>query len=219
MAYHKIFTNMRTFARAVFFAVFLTGVFVASAKADTVYTYTGGTFTYATGVYVPGDQVTGTFTLSSSFVPALPSAGLQLVDSGVVSWSFTDGHQTLTQLNSTGSFYVGFSSDGTPILPHYGLPYSPFLGLLNGWEVNLGTPTSRILTVFDTASSGDYTVWAGLGCSNHNQTCTSSAVITDLMGAPYAGFPGTWTIQVPEGGTTALFLFVGLAGLTILTLR
>jgi hypothetical protein len=205
---------MQIFARAIFFAVLLTGVFVASAKADTVYTFVGGTFNYATGVYTPGDQVTGYFVLSSSFVPVATN-GPESVNSGIVSYSFTDGHQTLTQLNSVGSFYVGFNyKDGTPILPDYRRPNTQ-----TGWYVSIKAPTSAILTEFDSSSTGDYTTAAGLGgCSGSifSGTCSSLAVISDLVQIQ-AGFAGSWTMQVPEGGSTALFLFVGLAGLTFLS--
>jgi hypothetical protein len=204
---------MHTFARTVFFAVLLTGIFLASAKADTVYTFVGGTFTYATGVYTPGDQVTGSFVLSSSFVPVAATFP-QLVNSGVLSYSFTDGHQTLTQLNSVGQFFVGFNfANGTPILPNCCLG-----GPLSGWQVTIQTPTSGIVTEYFSALSGDFSTAAGLGCSGSlfGGTCASSAVISNLIPAQF-GDPGTWTMQVPEGGSTALLLFIGLAGLTILT--
>lgn len=201
---------MQVFARAVFLAVLLTGVVVASAEADTVYTFTGGTFNYATGVYVPGDQVTGSFILSTSFVPVLANAP-QVVNSGVVSYSFTDGHQTLTQLNSVGNFSVGFNfTDGTPILPNCCLG-----GPLTGWDVRIEAPTGGILTEFTSALSGDFTTAASFGCPNFF-SCASLAVISDLVPIQ-DGAPGTWTMLVPEGGSTAPFLFVGLAGLIILS--
>jgi hypothetical protein len=205
---------MQMIARTVFFAVFLACVFVASAEADTVYTFTGGTFNYVTGVYTRGDQVTGSFVLSSSFV-AVAAIGPQLVSSGIVSYSFTDGHQTLTQLNSVGNFSVGFNfTNGTPILPNCCLGNT-----LTGWAVTIGAPTGSIVTEFDSAYTGDFTTAASLGCPSRFSTippCPSVAIISDLV--PFQdGAPGTWTMQVPEGGSTALFLFIGLAGVTILT--
>ncbi len=204
---------MQMLARTILFAVLLAGVYDASAEADTAYTFTGGTFNYVTGVYTPGDQVTGSFVLSSSFVPVAATFP-QLVNSGVLSYSFTDGHQMLTQLNSVGTFSVGFNfTDGTPILPNCCLG-----GLLTGWDVSIQAPTGGILTEFSSASSRDYTTAAGL-CPNPLSTippCPSVAVISDLVPIQ-AGFPGTWTMQVPEAGSTALLLFIALAGVTILT--
>src|SRR5258707_1483588 len=203
---------MEMLARTILFAVLLAGVYDVSAEADTVYTFTGGTFNYATGVYTPGDQVTGSFALSSSFVPVAATAP-QPVNSGVLSYSFTDGHQTLTQLNSVRTFSVGFNfTNRTPLLPNCCLG-----GPLTGWDVSIKTPTGGILTEFTSALSGDYTTAAGLGCSGSvlSGTCASVAVISDLI--PFqAGFHGTWTMQVPEEGSTALFLFVSFAVLTFL---
>ncbi len=209
---------MQAFVRAVFFAVLLTGVFVASAEADTVYTFTGGTFNYATGVYVPGDRVTGSFILSSSFVPVtLPGSNyidpFQYLNSGIVSYSFTDGHQTLTQSNSTGSFQFGFNADGTPAPP--GNASSPY-GQVNEWDVSISNNNG---TSYISAYLGnDFGTFAGLGCSNFsNSNCTSTAIINGGLAPPEMnGTSGTWTIDVPEGGAPALFLFIGLAGLAVL---
>jgi hypothetical protein len=203
-----------TFARAVFFAVLLTSVFVTSVKADTLYTYVSDKFKFAQGVYAPGDQITGSFILSASFVPPQVT-GPPSVTSGVLSYSFTDGHQTLNQSNSTGTFQVGFNWGGTPVVPGTGGPNS-------WWVVYIQTPTSGIQTLF----GGDYQMIAWIGAAKAPPICStgptqcgidpsiSAAMINslgpnDLVG----GLPGTWTIQTPEGGSTALFLFAGIVGL------
>jgi hypothetical protein len=83
---------------------------------------------------------------------------------------------------------------------------------------------------FVTDSIGDYQMISWIGgatpsayhpCNSGTALCYDDPTIsTDtILGldnrAP--GLPGTWTVQrVPEGGTTALFLFAGLACLTIL---
>ena len=208
---------MRAFARGIFFAVLLIGVFVASAKADTVYSYVGDTFRFVQGVYTQVDRITGSFVLSGSFVPVAVT-GPQLVTNGVVSYNFTDGHETLTQSNSTGTFRVGFFN-GTLVVPGTA-------GANGWWVVDLHTPTSGIVT----DSIGDYQMisWIGGATPSAYHACNSGTALcyddptisTDtILGldnrAP--GLPGTWTVQrVPEGGTTALFLFAGLACLTIL---
>jgi hypothetical protein len=213
---------MRTFARAISFAVLLTGVFVASAKADIVYNYVGDRFTFAQGVYSPGDRIIGSFVLSDTFVPTLGLLGVepQSVTTFVTSYSFTDGHQTLTQSNSTGTFDMPFTTNGTLVVPGSN---PTAIGFPN-WSVYLSTPTSGIETV----SLGDYYITAWTGSIHPTSYCSglppicyidpagSTAIINGLGPSDiFGGSPGTWTLQmVPEGGTTALFL---LAGLTILT--
>jgi len=206
---------MRTFARAIFFAALLTGVFVASAEADTVYTYVGGAINYTTGVYVPGDSISGTFTLSSSFVPATLPGGqidpFQYLQSAIVSYSFTDGHQTLTRSNSIlGGFQFGFNADGTPAPP--GNSNSDY-GQVNEWDFGI---RSNDGTSFISAYLGnDFGTFAGMGCIVFSENCTSVAIINGGVAPPEMdGTSGTWTMQVPEEGTTALFLLAGLAILT-----
>jgi len=188
---------MRTFAHVIFFAVLLTGVFAASAKADTLYTYVADTFTNVTGIYAVGDRVTGSFVLSSSYVFPNQGAGIYQIANFVTSYSFTDGHQTLTQTNSTADIQVGFHTDGTSIVPT-GSDAS------SNWYVAITTSSGEVLTE-DLFGAGWQTV-ASLG--------NSEGHILSIDQTKWPGGPGTWSVQVPEGGTTALFL---LAGLTLLT--
>jgi len=215
---------MRTFARGILCAPLLIAVFVTSAEADTVYSYVGDTFRFVQGVYTQADRITGSFVLSGSFVPVAVT-GPQLVTNSVVSYNFTDGHQTLTQSNSTGTFRVGFNPDGTPVVPGTGIPTGT-QGPNSWWVVYIQTPTSGIQTLF----GGDYQMIAWIGaanappiCSTSPQQCgldpTISAAMINGLGPNnlVGGLPGTWTLQsVPEGGTTALLFFAGLACVTIL---
>ena len=167
---------MRAFARAIFFAVLLLGVFVASAKADTVYSYVGDTFRFVQGVYTQVDRITGSFVLSGSFVPVAVT-GPQLVTSSVVSYNFTDGHQTLTQSNSTGTFRVGFFN-GTLVVPGTA-------GANGWWVVDLHTPTSGIVT----DSIGDYQMisWIGGAAPSAYHACNSGTALPSVIRArPYA---------------------------------
>src|SRR5258708_38023514 len=97
----------------------------------------------------------------------------QCVSSGIVSYSFTDGHQTLTQSNSTGSFQLGFNADGTPAPP--GNASSPY-GEVNEWD---GSISNNNGTSYISAYLGnDFGTFAGLACSNFsNRTCTSTPII------------------------------------------
>jgi len=188
----------RTIAYCIFFALTVT-----SSSADTIYTYVGDVFTYATGVYSPGDRVIGTFVLSGSFVPATGSAGTQNVTSGVVSYFFTDGHQLFTQDNSTGTFEVGFQADGTPVVPVSSQSVNA------DWDVNITGATGNILTA---SLFGDDCIEAGMGDS------VAEIISQDVN--KYPGGPGTWTVHtlstpVPEGSFPLLaaagagFLFAG----------
>jgi len=186
---------MRTFPRGIFFALPLIGVFVTSAEADTVYSYVGDRFTFAQGVYSAGDRITGSFVLSDSFVPTvgLIGVGPQSVTNFIESYSFTDGHQTLTQSNSTGTFKMPFTTDGTLVVPGSasGAIGSPC------WSVSIQTPTSGI----QTASLRDYyiTAWTGSpqptsGCGGLPSICCyidpagSTAVIDGVAPTPSLAF-------------------------------
>jgi len=193
---------MRTLTRAILFFFFALpiGVFVASAKGDTLHTYVGDTFTNVTGVYLQGDQVTGSFVLSGSYVYPNQGAGIYQVASFVTSYCFTDGHQTLTQANSTANIQVGFNPDGTPKVPTVGA------GINSDWIVQINGLSGEILT--EAISGAGWQTVALLGSSEGH--------ILSIDETRWPGGPGTWSVQVPEGGTTSLFLFAGLAGLTIL---
>jgi hypothetical protein len=211
---------MRAFPRTIF-ALFLIGGFAAPAKADTVYTYTGDTFMFAQGAYAPGDRITGSFVLSGSFVPII-EIGPQSVAGFVKSYSFTDGHQTLTQANSTATFRVPFDFNGFPIDPDNTL----------GWQIDLRSLAAGISTDAGPYLGGDYIMytWTGAAANPIVWNCAGGspfpiechfdpAISVALINATgpsniYGGLPGTWAMQIPEGGSTALFL---LAGLTILT--
>src|SRR5436190_923351 len=85
----------------------------SGAEADTVfvYSYTGDTFGAATGVYTLADRITGQFVVDVDLVypgwsPANGIAGGNLT-AGLLSYSMTDGHQTLTEANSTVFFRFG----------------------------------------------------------------------------------------------------------------
>jgi hypothetical protein len=214
---------MPTFPRMIFCAVFLIGSLATSATADTLYTYTGDPFMFAQGVYSPGDRITGTFVLSGSFVP-INGVGPQSVTNFVESYSFTDGHQILTQANSTATFRVPFDLNGSPIGPG-----SLAGGILPGWTVDIRSLAGGL----STDTGGDYIVYAwtgatanplpsscfgGIGPISCNFASSTSVALINSTGPStlYDGGPGIWTVHTPEEGTTLLFLLSGLAGLTLL---
>jgi hypothetical protein len=171
--------------------------FCSSARADTVYTYQN-TFTYGSGIYQTGDQVTGTFVLSDSFVPGLTyrlpgtSWTSEDITSGIVSYDFTDGHQTFTQANSTiGDFLLGLNGGATPN------------GDSTWWNIGFSSATGEIsaTNLPSTSSSGEVYITSATDGSSSAGNIRGTSI----------GSPGTWTVQVvPEGGPTVLFLTVGL---------
>ncbi len=67
----------------------------ASAKADTIYTYTGNDFTTAVAPYTTNDKITGTLTFSSPLDDNLINE-----TEDPESFSFSDGVQTLDKENA-----------------------------------------------------------------------------------------------------------------------
>lgn len=160
---------------------------VAPAAADTVYTYTGDYFvgpTYPTGlaslagVYTTADRITGSFTVGESFVPE-PRQWADRFTDGVISYAFTDGHQTLTGANSTGDFYLGLNSA---------------VGV--AWNIWIYSPTSGI---FSWNIAGRYDV-ARLDADNWggNSGC--------YIGGCDGSHVGTWAVSVPEPASLVLAL-------------
>jgi len=136
--------------------------------ANMMYSYVGDTFRSnvaeeLTGVYTLADRITGWLIVTDGFVPRL-TAYTQDVTPGLVSYSFTDGHQTLTQANSTGAF---------------ALAVHPYVAIdLNCcWSVFINTPTSGITT---TMSSDRYDhAWIGADNVGGNSLRADSARASD----------------------------------------
>jgi hypothetical protein len=81
---------------------------VEHARAATAYTYTGNTFTAfgildltpPAGTYTTSMSLTGTFTLQNPLLPNLPLPGTDIT-ADVLSFSFSDGRNTITKTNAT----------------------------------------------------------------------------------------------------------------------
>lgn len=172
--------------------LFLGLVVTGSASADTVWTYTGNIINYTGGVNPgpggvapPGDTgvnpcncaLDGTVTLDAT--------------NHAIAWSFTDGTDVLTNLNSTGTFNPFNCFGCSPSNPSPGS--SPF----QFWNFSLAGGGITMFSTFN-GSFGDA------------QDSASSPSVTLLVEAD----PGTWTESGPVGTAepaTGLLLAVGLA--------
>jgi hypothetical protein len=192
------------------FAVTL--AFAAFAKADTLYTYTSDHFSFMQGVYTPSNQVTLSLVLSASFVPQV-ATGQQNVTAGVVSYSFIDGQQTLTQNNSSATFELPFNPDGTSRL------LNPAFKGQYGWVFDITAPNGGAHAVF----VNDYGVtnWVGAPqpslfgfCAPQSLTLCffDPTISTEAISSvqPTGGGPGTWTVQTVSEPSALILLAVAL---------
>jgi hypothetical protein len=162
--------------------------------ADTIYTYTGKSFT--TGVngpvpespYTTNDFVTGSITLAN---PLASNLKLELVTP--ISFSLTAGPLTTTDTSTPYSFALAFSTDAS--------------GNIIGWALytyNYLTPATPDGAIFVDAHLNSSNVLVGGDSASFN---TGTETDPAYVGGQSAT-PGTWTVSntsaVPEPST--LFL-------------
>lgn len=187
---------MRTHVVAACVCLILLG-FGTTAKADTVYTYTGNPFTSFGGV----EHCPPECSISGSFTVAAPLLNLTLAASGgnvtPLSWSFTDGNATLTQANTDpGLFHFNLQTDGSGAIT----AWSVFLASSGGDTIGLGTDSGLIdLSNYEANSP------FGLGAAQNSND------------------QGTWTMSstttaAPEPSSVVLLL-AGLLGLALVARR
>jgi len=215
---------MRACICAAFVALLL-AVFVVPAQADTIYNYFGDPFTFVQGVYAPGDRITGTLVLSDLFTSPLNEFGRYNVSAFVLSYSFTDGHQTLTQNNSTAHFELPFSN-GTPLLP------GGTNGPAGSWVVDIRGSNGGIRSIY--VDDYDVTAWMGAPDPSGFHSCVPGDISQPLcfdnpkiseaeifgLDNRAPGTRGVWrmktgVVSTPEGGTATQFVIAGLLALII----
>lgn len=188
--------------------------------AELLLTYTGLNFGLldtdrVTGAYTTADRVTGSFLFDQTFrpFPNDPSAptgwatGPNPITGGVLSYSFTDGHQTLTNTNSTGVFAM--TDPRQPFAPS---TYNPG-GIW--WDINLTTSAGDLIrTVFSYSGASVIDMASGPAgsgtCGVSNSWWQDCAVVTTKPDGSFTVQRGTWTVvEVPELAIIPGFLKFG----------
>jgi hypothetical protein len=178
------------------------------AQADTfyTYTYTGAPFRDFFGIttppYTTDDFVRVEFTLTSPFyVFADPNAQGGFVTP--VAYRFSDGHQILTEANSTAS--ISLDKCCGPFIPTETVPRLIFGSLRADGENN------GIIGVSAESTFG------GFGALENGRCCVSQGMNAATMGG--REHAGIWQVSVSDSpvGVPELLLALGLLG--VVTLR
>ncbi len=127
-------TGVKQIGLAVVVSAALSALGPTNAGANTVYSYTGNNYTFTSdgtppsGAYDATMSVSGSFTLALPLAANLPYASIKL---SILSFSFFDGRNTITNLNqdaSVTSFNV--TTDAA--------------GMIDLWQIELATPHAAI---------------------------------------------------------------------------
>jgi hypothetical protein len=171
--------------------------FAASARADTIYTYTGNPFTVLSGLDVcpPVCNISGSFTLASPPATNLPFAAI-----APTAFSFTDGSITLTgggsrfevATDSRGDISFWDIALGGQVGPHV-------CASLDSVRDPTGTPQDNSLSA--SCSSGALT---GVALVNANHGRWSSSTVPEpgnfiLVGIGLLGIAGTVLLRNRHG--------------------
>ena len=157
-----------------------------AARADVIYTYTGNDFTSAISPYTTSDSITGYFVVATPL-----AANLSLGPITPISFSFSDGVDTLTNANTTSqTFYVATSPSGS----------------LSNWGIAVATAAST--EGIEICNSAICTP------SQFDNGWTDN----EASSAVNRSDPGSWQSSVPEPPSMAT-LITGLLGLVLLFRR
>jgi hypothetical protein len=163
-------------------------LWTTGARADTVYTYTGLDFVFASGLYTTMDKVTGTFVLSSPLPAFLPVSDESAL---LVSWSMSDGVNTFTGTGPTlTAFDVATGAGGE---------------IQGDWDVLIINSVGQVETFnFDDEKFSE-------------DTAATFSADPNTFNDALVVFIGTWSSAstVPEPGIPSM-MFSGLLGLGLL---
>jgi hypothetical protein len=162
---------------------------LSPASADTIYTYTGNDFTFASSPYTTTDMVTGTIDLSTALGDNFGPATIT-----PVSFTFSDGVQTISNTTSSlvSAKFLSFSTDA--------------LGNIIGWDIDLQTTAGTLLTFNVPGATADG------GCEPEG-----CSVLSTTTAASNVGDAGVWA-TTPLPAALPLFA-TGLGALGLLGWR
>ena len=172
-----------------------------SARAGTVYTYTGNAFTSFSGVDsctlgVGECSISGSFTLSS----ALPDLATFPTSPSPSTYSFTDGKNVWTPANSSLAYFEFGTDVG---------------GNIDAWIISIYQTTNPEETLYTCGSSVCDSSFHYTGYDN-SQFVETSPSISILGNALITNMSGNWTVSsttgVPEP-SSLLLLSTGLLGI------
>ena len=199
---------MRILIRVVLCSLFALELPIVAAATEIptawLYTYTGSPFAVVSGIYEPGDRITGSFAVSSDF--AFDPNFAYVDRAAILSYNFSDGHQTFTESNSTASFLLGRGVlDG--VAPN---------GQNVPWDISISTPAGFLRTLWGTDRADIAFVGPGLDPAHRglNSDGTLDFVIDGVRFNTFAP-PGTWTAQAVPEPATLMLLSAGLAALAV----
>jgi hypothetical protein len=179
--------------RLLCFCLLLLAFVAPRSKADATYTYTGNAFTGFFGSDscsggIGECQVTGTVTLAAPLAP-----NMNVVCCGInvtpVSFSFSNGAQTITNLNGLGFFDFGTNASG----------------MIDAWNIGTGTFSACGTPAFDcvTVETTNASFFIGDSTDNHGTTPVSGVFNNNM--------PGTWTSSVTTTGVPEPSVFMMLS--------
>jgi len=164
---------MRLLRRTLELALIVAGLVTwtaRSAEANTIYQYTGNPFTSFVSPYTSGDALSLSFALASPLADNLSNQAIT-----PISFSFSDGVQTLTNLNTAGNQFVVFTDAS---------------GNINHWSMTVETP-DQFNDIITANFPGNVIDQAKVLVSSSFRIASNSNT------------PGSWTL-VPEPSTLML---------------
>jgi hypothetical protein len=182
---------------------------LATAKANTIYTYAGNNFTVTQdntppdGTYDTSMRVTAWFELASPLAANLP---YQNINPAVLNFSFNDGRNTLTPANSQVTVNLSTNNGGNIDAWSVEAVSSP-VTLVGQQQFNIRT-TNAFGSVVDRATIFQCTIVGPFGCADGSADIAQNSLN-----------PGVWTsgethaVPVPIAGAGLPGLLVACGGL------
>jgi hypothetical protein len=214
---HILPAREQSFRRLGIVVSVLSAICSSPASAATIYTYTGHLFTFVSdspvipGSYDTAMSVTGSFTVAS---PLPASLSLQDISADLLDFSFSDGRNTLTQVNAQSTFFF-VSADAS--------------GAITGWNIEIVSPAALTLGINDEIdtlfippgnfnSTGDSA--AIFDCTQLGMANTKCVASDGEDDAGTGGVAGTWSAAAVTPLPGALPLFAtGLGAMGLLGWR